>query len=195
MKLWRLVCLVITIGIVGLLTCRVAFRALAGWKPLNVRVFLTTPGIGWPHTREVQVIQFTWYRGEDYLWWRPLPLKSYFVLTYRVACDDEGPSFAGFTPLGSPTFRYHVGTRTALAAQLPVARAIRVPMWFSVIAGLLAAGLFTLPLLLCVRAYVRRRRGLCVACGYDLRGTTGDACPECGQLIRPQGGDKGDIHN
>jgi hypothetical protein len=27
----------------------------------------------------------------------------------------------------------------------------------------------------------RRRRGLCVECGYDLRGTTGAICPECGE--------------
>ena len=26
----------------------------------------------------------------------------------------------------------------------------------------------------------RRRRGLCVACGYDLRGNVSGACPECG---------------
>ena len=26
-----------------------------------------------------------------------------------------------------------------------------------------------------------RRRGWCLACGYDLRGTEGDRCPECGE--------------
>lgn len=26
----------------------------------------------------------------------------------------------------------------------------------------------------------KRRMGLCVECGYDLRGTTADVCPECG---------------
>lgn len=31
----------------------------------------------------------------------------------------------------------------------------------------------------------RRRRGACVACGYDLAGTTGDRCPECGATIDP----------
>jgi hypothetical protein len=26
----------------------------------------------------------------------------------------------------------------------------------------------------------RRRRGRCIACGYDLRGIEGAKCPECG---------------
>ena len=31
-----------------------------------------------------------------------------------------------------------------------------------------------------IRRGVRRRRGRCIACGYDLRGTVTDPCPECG---------------
>lgn len=30
------------------------------------------------------------------------------------------------------------------------------------------------------RRRARRRRGLCVACGYDLRGSSSGTCPECG---------------
>jgi len=31
----------------------------------------------------------------------------------------------------------------------------------------------------------RRRAGRCVGCGYDLRETTGRACPECGRAVAP----------
>ena len=31
-----------------------------------------------------------------------------------------------------------------------------------------------------VRRYRRRKRGHCIKCGYDLRGTSGGGCPECG---------------
>ncbi|RJP41940.1 MAG: hypothetical protein C4547_01185 [Phycisphaerales bacterium] len=31
-----------------------------------------------------------------------------------------------------------------------------------------------------LRRYRRRRRGLCVTCGYDLRGNSSGVCPECG---------------
>ncbi len=34
-----------------------------------------------------------------------------------------------------------------------------------------------------LRRLIRRKRGLCVACGYDLRHADHDACPECGAAI------------
>ncbi len=34
-----------------------------------------------------------------------------------------------------------------------------------------------------LRRFIRRKRGLCVACGYDLRHAEHDACPECGAAI------------
>lgn len=30
------------------------------------------------------------------------------------------------------------------------------------------------------RRYIRNKRGLCIKCGYDLRGTEHEVCPECG---------------
>jgi hypothetical protein len=35
-----------------------------------------------------------------------------------------------------------------------------------------------------VRQYLRKRRGLCLECGYDLRGTHGKRCSECGTHFR-----------
>lgn len=34
-----------------------------------------------------------------------------------------------------------------------------------------------------LRAWARRRRGCCVACGYDLRAASADHCPECGRSL------------
>ncbi len=33
-----------------------------------------------------------------------------------------------------------------------------------------------------LRRLIRRKRGLCVACGYDIRHAEHDVCPECGVL-------------
>ena len=32
-----------------------------------------------------------------------------------------------------------------------------------------------------LRRYMRIKRGLCIKCGYDLRGTEHEVCPECGE--------------
>ena len=34
-----------------------------------------------------------------------------------------------------------------------------------------------------VRRRVRKRRGRCPACGYDLRASSGGPCPECGRAL------------
>jgi hypothetical protein len=34
-----------------------------------------------------------------------------------------------------------------------------------------------------VRRRLRRRRGLCPACAYDLRGSASQSCPECGRPV------------
>ncbi|HTL29500.1 MAG TPA: hypothetical protein VL282_09765 [Tepidisphaeraceae bacterium] len=55
------------------------------------------------------------------------------------------------------------------------------------------AALLSLPLLIALavtwrRLFVLRRRrtlGLCLSCGYDLRGASSERCPECGREIEP----------
>ena len=46
----------------------------------------------------------------------------------------------------------------------------------------LAATTSALLIFLCIRSLRRARRGFCLSCGYDLRGSTG-TCPECGAEI------------
>lgn len=57
-------------------------------------------------------------------------------------------------------------------------REITIPSW-------VAAGLPLIPAFCLarrpVRRFVRRRRGQCVYCGYDLRGSISGRCPECGK--------------
>ena len=47
-------------------------------------------------------------------------------------------------------------------------------LFYAAIMWLLILGAFAL------RRLIRRKRGLCVACGYDLRGDLAQGCPECG---------------
>lgn len=55
---------------------------------------------------------------------------------------------------------------------------LTLPHWFPIaVTG--AWPLLTLALARPLRRRRRMRRGLCVGCGYDLRGSTGP-CPECG---------------
>ena len=58
---------------------------------------------------------------------------------------------------------------------------VTAPFW-------LAALIFTVyPALAFIRGplrrYRRRKLGLCVTCGYDLRGSS-DLCPECGEVLK-----------
>ncbi len=58
------------------------------------------------------------------------------------------------------------------------------PVWSGIVGNSLvgAMGIWALVVFpAAVRRARRRRRGLCVACGYDLAGAASAVCPECGQ--------------
>ena len=88
--------------------------------------------------------------------WRE-PTSSFLQFGYARLLYDDGDYHAGPTP--------------------GVCRLLTVPHWAIGLPGLVV------PLLMLSRAWRRRRReakGLCPACGYDLRATPA-RCPECGR--------------
>ena len=62
-----------------------------------------------------------------------------------------------------------------------MARGARVPLWipFLLFATYPTIAFYRGPL----RRYRRRRKGLCVKCGYNLTGNVSGACSECGTEI------------
>ncbi len=86
------------------------------------------------------------------------------MLTVRIGTrtlitDDQDSSYLGF------------------GCSYPANRTCRIPIWSIALVCALASGLLTvLPVL---RRRKRARRGQCLHCGYDLRGST-ERCPECG---------------
>ena len=95
-------------------------------------------------------------------------------LHYHV---EEDPEPAGDGPSGWVAFDVlGFGMRAERPPYVVAAYAVWFPHWFAVL------GLSVLPArALARRATLRKRarRGLCGACGYDLRGTP-RGCPECG---------------
>ena len=51
-------------------------------------------------------------------------------------------------------------------------------LFYAAIIWLLTFGPFA------ARRFFRNKRGHCIKCGYDLRGTSGGVCPECGATTR-----------
>jgi hypothetical protein len=80
----------------------------------------------------------------------------------------------------------------SLVPPAPAAQAVRVTVPYRLIVGLTALfpaawlALWAYAVHCTRRATRRHRRGLCPACGYDLRGTpAADRCPECGRDVSP----------
>lgn len=92
--------------------------------------------------------------------------------------------------LGARLLIQEVGPSEGLAengtvCRLPAAITyeIIVPGWLAVVALGAYPGVATA--IQRVRAARRVRLGRCVHCGYDLRGSAGEVCPECGRPLAP----------
>ena len=77
-----------------------------------------------------------------------------------------------------------VSQSALVAGHTPLDRHLVLEWCLGLSGALLIGAFFVIPL---VRRQVRRRRGLCVGCGYDV-GMTGyrrqNRCPECGDAFR-----------
>ena len=59
---------------------------------------------------------------------------------------------------------------------------VYIPLWIPLLAvALLTAILFSYSPM---RRRVRRKRGLCAHCGYELTGNVSGQCPECGEMVK-----------
>ena len=85
---------------------------------------------------------------------------------------------------------WHVGSLFFVAFDGPPffeGHFVALPIWCIVAALAMPVGLAALGARL--RRYLRRRRGQCIDCGYDLYSNTTGVCPECGCATRPEKGD------
>lgn len=80
----------------------------------------------------------------------------------------NGESAAWFAPKDRPVFYYMSGGPFHMLA---------FPAFVLLAPFVLLLGVLSMPWW---RRLRRRRRGCCVACGYDLTGNVSGACPECG---------------
>jgi hypothetical protein len=93
--------------------------------------------------------------------------------------SDESDEFPFWRTLGfrvNWTSHLRQGTGTINAQQ------VSVPHWFVLLLSAIVPGLWAKSWL---RQRVRLRKGLCLACGYDLRATP-QRCPECGTVPAKQ---------
>jgi hypothetical protein len=109
----------------------------------------------------------------------PPPPPASAAVTLRSAGRRQAPTTAVVSPLAPPP----PPVMTAIAPWLLTKPydAWVIPYWAPVLAiGLVPAILVVFGV---VRHFVRRYRGRCDACGYDLRASP-ERCPECGYPIR-----------
>lgn len=140
------------------------------------------------------IVSFSWaasYWGKSDTWYvadRPEWKRSFYVgprLTNEISRDDELRREVrmgnGFNRFGIVAAWQHVTARHGFNRGI----AVRTP-WLFVVPAILISSLIPSVWIASRRAKLQSR-GLCPACGYDLRATP-DRCPECGRVGRMGGG-------
>lgn len=166
------------------------------------------PAYWYPHVANRYGFHFSSWRGRVFLgFWRldrtpaSTTQSSFSILPDDIDVHDLYLSGRGFSVATAtfPNVRHFVWAKTvergsvndSACAQCRVSGTgcafgtartymLGLPLWMM----LLSLG--WLPILLVrnrLRSWRRRRRGLCLNCGYNLQGNTSGRCPECGTAV------------
>lgn len=128
--------------------------------------------ISWTKRDPVSFDRFCWFEvhcygnrmGISYAYWLDLEgeglWKNFELHGFRVTVDDgEGGPKSHIRILDVDVPRWFLFGVSGLFLSCPTLAFIRGPL----------------------RRYRRRRKGLCLKCGYNLTGNTSGRCPECGR--------------
>jgi hypothetical protein len=143
--------------------------------------------------RDLWLFAATKVRGSDRMWggigWNRRNLVALLVVARPIEGEDLPESYWQSIKRGdNDVFRSHLRTKQAATLRFEekvFARAIKywcsIPLWlaWSVVS---AYPVFVVARRLLVRR-LRRRRGQCLACGYNLAGNVSGVCSECGTRV------------
>ena len=105
------------------------------------------------------------------------PARCLWSYWYKVDPGDSPPTY------GSEGYIYQFGSWNDFVPRALPTR----PIWLGFILNtIFYAAILWLPFVpFKLRRTIRCKRGLCIQCGYDLRGTDHNVCPECGTKLSP----------
>ncbi len=179
LTLFSLIGLLLSVGLWGLSYVRLSCGFNLGpvrYSDVDPRLLInTTPETHWESPSGVLII-----RGRPSFMSCRVEVRLGAVISYRyIAMDLQNlriDGFEGFETAWMP----QLGSSTPM----PLGKMLVVPLW-------IPAFIFGTIFFLCrpLSQYRRRKRkklGLCLNCGYDLRGSE-DRCPECGAAFKDQG--------
>jgi hypothetical protein len=165
-----------TIAATAALTAALALWFKSYHAPTGYNLIYTTLEIpggyrwAWHLRRGMFEAEYHWHMPADSVAWRDREYVSFLGLSVARRGGPGGKrkiSIHGFVHV-PPEYRIR-------------GMAVAVPSWMP------AVILAPYPILAFVRGparrWRRRRRGLCVRCGYDLEGNVSGVCPECGTTI------------